>query len=185
MNVVDEHKNEILLVRKAQKDKKYFGEIYEKFRKKIRIFITRKVSSDDLAEDLTSQVFEKALKNLDRFRWQGVSLGCWLYKIARNTVYDYYRSARRKRVSNLDEDIPIRDENVEDLDSGILHDEKELQLYSVISQLDHKDQQLLYYKYFEGLNNKQISKELGLSQSNVATRLHRIRKKMKDLFPAA
>lgn len=175
-------RNEEELVRKAQQDNKYFGVLYENYKDKIESYIVKKVSSKDIAEDLSSKVFEKALRKLSCFRWKGVSFGCWLFRIARNTVYDYYRVSKRNKVSSFREDIAEPDSGSRNLEESILYDEREIELFKVISSLDVNDQYLVYFKYFEGISTKEIAKRMEMSKSNVATRLHRIRKKMKDLL---
>jgi RNA polymerase sigma-70 factor (ECF subfamily) len=178
MNEV-ELKEEKILVRKAKRNKKDFDALYKKYNDKIRNFIKKKVNNDSIADDITSKVFEKALKNMDSYQWQGVSFGSWLYRIARNTVYDYYRTNKANRKEDLEEE---KIESGYDLDESIIRDEKELELYNVISKLNEKDQYLLYYKYFDELSNKEISERMSLSEQNVATKLHRIRKKMEKLL---
>lgn len=167
------------MVKRAQKNPKAFGGLYSKYKDKIYYFIKKKVGTRTIAEDLTSVVFEKALKGLGYFQWQGVSFGAWLYRIARNTIYDYYRTDKEKRQASLDENLDSADLEDYNQEALVLHGEKELELYSVISRLDDKDQYLLYFKYFEGYSNKEISKLTGMSETNIGTRLHRIRKKMK------
>ncbi len=175
----DELMQEKLLVKKAKRNKKEFAALYEKYNGKINSFILKKINNVSLAADLTSKVFEKALKSLDSFQWQGVSFGSWLYKIARNTVYDYFRTNKANQRESLDEEMI---ESVYDPDENVLRDEKELELYDVISRLNKKDQYLLYYKYFDELGNKVIAEKMGMSEQNVATKLHRIRKKMEKLL---
>lgn len=167
------------LVRKAKSNKNDFSELYNKYSLKIERFILRKVNNEALASDLTSRVFEKALKSLDSFQWQGVSFGSWLYKIARNTVYDYFRTTKSGKRESLEEELIENEGDEEDLDSKMLRDERELKLYEVIGSLSKRDQYLLYYKYFEELENRLIAEKLDMSEQNVATRLHRIRKRME------
>ena len=171
--------NERKLVRKAQRDPKHFGKIYSHYHPRIRVFVLKKVSDDEIADDVTSMVFEKAIKNLSSFQWQGISFGSWLYRIARNTVYDYYRSAKRKRTSQLTDTVQEGLSDDVSLEEDVLHDEQELKLYALIAKLEKKDQYLLYYRYFEGLSIREVSARVELSEANVATRLHRIREKLK------
>jgi RNA polymerase sigma-70 factor (ECF subfamily) len=182
-------KNELLqekeMVKRAKRNRKDFSELYNKYSIKIERFILKKVNNEALAADLTSRVFEKSLKSLDSFQWQGVSFGSWLYKIARNTVYDYFRTTKSNRKETLEEEL--LEGHTDDIDNAILRDEREIKLYKVIGSFDKKDQFLLYYKYFEELDNKKIAQKMDMSEQNVATRLHRIRKKMEkelkgDLF---
>lgn len=172
---------ERLLVKRAKKNNKHFGKLYTKYKDKIFGYILKKVNSPDVAEDLTSVTFEKALKNINHFQWQGISFGSWLFKIARNTVYDHFRVSKEDRKYTLDD----RENNEEDkrsLEAQILHDEKELDLFRAISQFDKEDQYLLYYKYFVGLQNTQIADKTGLSDGNVATKLFRLRKKLRKIL---
>lgn len=175
--------NEKLLIKKAKKDPKYFAEIYNDYKPQIFSYILKKVNKRDIAQDLTSITFEKALKKLDYFQWEGVSFGSWLFRIARNTVYDHFRMSKRERK------VEFEDNNFEEESIGmaaeILHDQKELELFKKISEFDKKDQYLLYYKYFVGMKNKQIAKKTGLSVSNVGTRLFRIREKLRKLLKSS
>jgi RNA polymerase sigma-70 factor (ECF subfamily) len=62
-----------------------FDKIYLFYAEKIKNYFRPRVSNDEfIAEDLTSQTFEKAIKNIQTFKWQGVSFSSWLYKIANN-----------------------------------------------------------------------------------------------------
>src|ERR1700746_192656 len=67
--------DERLLVEAAQKDPARFGDLYELHFELVYAFVSRRVGSRDLAEDLTSEVFHKALANLHRFEWRGVPFG--------------------------------------------------------------------------------------------------------------
>lgn len=173
-----ELEQERLLVLKAKRNKKDFADLYSKYSVKIERFINKKVNDQALAADLTSRVFEKALKNLDSFKWQGVSFGSWLYRIARNTVYDYFRTSKSNRKETLEEELIENTASGTDVEDSILRDQREVKLYEVIGSLSEKDQYLLYYKYFEELDNRSIAGKLDMSEQNVATKLHRIRKKM-------
>ena len=80
--------DERLLVEAAQKDPARFGDLYELHFELVYAFVSRRVGSRDVAEDLTSEVFHKALANLHRFEWRGVPFGAWLLKIAANAITD-------------------------------------------------------------------------------------------------
>lgn len=72
-----------------------FESLYEKYIDVIFAFILRKTSDYQLAEDICSQVWIKALKSLEFF-WdiENANFKAWIYCIAQNTVIDYYRSQR-------------------------------------------------------------------------------------------
>ena len=59
-------------------------------------FIYYRVSSQQLAEDLTSETFVRGLRAIQRFNWQGKDFGAWLTTIARNLVADHFKSSRAR-----------------------------------------------------------------------------------------
>ena len=90
------HEEELNLANKARLgDSEAFTTLYNANIKKIFDFIFFKTLSKELSEDLVSQVFLKALKNVGRFKSDNFS--AWLYTIARHTIVDYYRSNRETK----------------------------------------------------------------------------------------
>ena len=71
-----------LLVEAAQKDPSRFAELYELNFARVYGYIARRVGDRDTAQDLTSDVFHKALANLHTFEWRGVPFAGWLLRIA-------------------------------------------------------------------------------------------------------
>ena len=95
--------NEKELVEKIKKNKNLFSKVYELYYRRILAYIRKRVSGTATAEDIASTVFEKAFRNIDDFKWQGISLSSWLFRIARNLVIDHYRkNSKRKGVVSLD-----------------------------------------------------------------------------------
>ena len=82
---------ERLLIEAAQQDPKRFAELYEANFERVYAFIVRRVHDRTQAEDLTSEVFHHALRNLSRFEWRGVPFAVWLYRIAANAIADAWR----------------------------------------------------------------------------------------------
>ena len=77
-----------LLVEAAKKDPSRFAELYELNFARVYGYIARRVSDRDAAQDLTSDVFHKALANIHSFEWRGVPFVGWLLRIAANTIVD-------------------------------------------------------------------------------------------------
>ncbi|MFW5702828.1 MAG: RNA polymerase sigma factor [Candidatus Dojkabacteria bacterium] len=159
-----------------------FPKLYKRLRPKILRYVMGRVSSKEDAEDLTEEVFVKVYKKLDDFKWQGVSIDSWVYRIAKNAIIDYYRKNNKyKNMTDFETaSLTTKDSEV-DLLADMLEDESKKELYIAISKLDPKDQYLIYYKYFEELSVAEISKKVGLSETNVATKLHRLRSKILKL----
>ena len=95
-----------LLVEAAQKDPSRFAELYEANFPRVYGYIARRVGDRDAAQDLTSDVFHKALASIRSFEWRGVPFAAWLLRIAANMIVD--RSKRGVKEIGQDElpDLP-------------------------------------------------------------------------------
>ena len=82
------------LVDAAQQDRAHFGAVYEKYFEVVYAYVARRVRDRAVTEDLTSEVFRKALAHLPRFKWTGAPFAAWLLRIAANLIAD-----RAKRVA--------------------------------------------------------------------------------------
>lgn len=164
---------------KKKFNQKDFTDIYSTYNNRIFEFLLKRVSSKEIAEDLTSEIFEKIYKTINDFQWQGVTLSAWLFRIARNHLIDYYRKNNKfKNDTSLDEIIDIVVSNNTPIEKEIEENENEVNLFKSISDLEQEDQYLIYYKFYEEMSNRQISELTGISETNIGTKLHRIRKKL-------
>src|SRR5512136_3472402 len=85
-----------ILVRKSQEDISAFGELYDEYYPKILNYVLRRTASIDIAQEVTSIVFFKALENIGKFEWRGVPFSAWLYRIASNETASYHRGNGHK-----------------------------------------------------------------------------------------
>jgi RNA polymerase sigma factor (sigma-70 family) len=171
------------LVKKIKEDKKYFSDLYNEYYPLVLGYFRRRVSGIQTSEDLSSEVFEKVLKAIDDYKWQGVTLSAWIFKIARNLLTDYYRKkgSTGGAVSLTEVEDIVRDPEISVISDAIA-DEEERALYDALREFREEDQYLIYYKFFEELSNKEIAQLTGLAESNVGTRLYRIRNKLKSFL---
>src|SRR5437879_7426979 len=95
---------ERLLVEAAQSDPSKFDALYELHFERVYGFIAGRVHDRATAEDLTSEVFYKALANLKSYEWRGVPFAAWLLRIAANAVID--RSQRAPREYSMGDKQP-------------------------------------------------------------------------------
>lgn len=162
-----------------------FGELYEEYLPKVFRYIRYRVNELQVAEDLTSTTFEKALVNFEKYSADRAAFSTWVFSIARNVVIDHYRVRGRRPTVSLEErevDVassdPLPDETA-------IRGEERRQVKALVAQLPADDQEIISLKFGSGLNNRQIAKTLGLSESNVGTRLYRAVRKLRDSFPEA
>ena len=156
-----------------------FEEVYRENRSKILSYISARVTSLEDAEDIVEEVFIKVYKNLADFRWQGVSIGSWIYRIAKNSIIDYYRkNDKRKGSIDIDKVENVISSDHQDLLLNLIDNEAEQALYKAISKLNPNDQYLIYYKYFEDLSLEEIAVRMNMTETNVGTKLYRLRKRL-------
>ena len=86
------------LVERARKDAEAFGELYDLYYPKVFGYILRRTASVEIAQDITSEVFFKVLKNPGQFCWRGIPFSSWLYRIATNEIASYFRKNKHRRL---------------------------------------------------------------------------------------
>lgn len=78
-------------------DREAFATIYNETRSEVFRFIAGRVADRQLAEDLTSDTYLRALTRIDSFTWRGTSIAAWLVTIARRLIVDHFKSSRVRR----------------------------------------------------------------------------------------
>ena len=158
-----------------------FASWYHEHRESVYRYVRFRVATREVAEDVTSEVFMKALRAFERYDARLASPRTWLLRIARNAVTDHLRALRRRgslhvsldRIPDLVADVPSQDERV-------LKQERIQTLLNGTQTLRKADQQILALRYGSGLSNTEIAESLGISNNAVAVRLHRALKRLKD-----
>lgn len=174
---------EILIKRVQQGDKEALGEVFNFYYDKIFRFAYRRTSSQETAEDITSEVFLNAIKNIQSFQWKKAdSFKNWIYRIANNKICDYFRKSYRVKTIELERVGELKDgsqNNPQELLISKAHNEE---INKAISQLSEKDQQVLNLTFFEEMKTEEIAEVLDCSVNSVYIRLHRALKKLKRLL---
>src|SRR5437016_2990318 len=92
MNNNDQQINE-----KRSYSKSDFEALYSEYHQRVLDFVAKRVGFKEVAEDLTSEIFEKIYKSINDFQWQGVTIAAWIFRIARNRIIDYYRTVSKSK----------------------------------------------------------------------------------------
>jgi len=175
-------KTEERLIKTAQKGgragREAFGKIYQHYKPHLEKFFSARLGKNPKLEDLVSEVFKKALAGIDSFRWQGISLSAWLYKISRNVLIDFFRENGRKTEIDIETISPPPS-----LEPGpeqwYLKDAQENLLHELLEELPEREREIIYLKFFEGRTNKSIAAEMNLSETNVGTIVYRTIRKLR------
>ena len=136
-----------------------FEEIFQQYHDKVLRYINGKVSNSALAEDLCSDVFMKVYEKLDSFDDSKASVSTWIYTIARNTLYDYFRT--RHVSEELDEEI--RDES--DIENSVCNEETLGELANALKMLDERCRDLILLQYYGHNTLKDIAERMNISYS--------------------
>lgn len=177
---LDELKGEESLVRKSQADPEAFRPLYEKYFKRIFLFVHHRVGDKALTADITSQVFLKALLNIKKFSFRGLPFSAWLFRIALNECNDFFRKNKRYRMVTMEEGIV--DQLYEELTNETRLDDLRQQLPSILQKLSVDELQIIELRYFEQRPFKEVGDILGISETYAKVRVYRILEKMKKLF---
>ena len=158
-----------------------FAGLYEQYMPDIYKYIHYRVGNIHLAEDLTSTVFEKALKGFSRYLSDKASFFTWLMAIARYTVIDHYRQQSRRKDMPLEAADDISSDNASPEGEAVRREELQ-RLRFCLERLSRQEQEIVSCKFGAEMNNRQVAGVLSLSESNVGTILYRAVRKLRDCF---
>lgn len=149
---------ERLLVEAAQADPSKFDALYELHFERIYFFVVSRVHDRAIAEDLTSEVFHKALANLPSYAWRGTPFSAWLFRIASNSIADQYKRANREQQA---------DDDVFDLSSSRNISSKELEFverhaffFRLVEGLPVIQRRVVCERFIEERSIKEIAQRL-------------------------
>lgn len=167
------------LIKKAQENAAAFEELYNHYLPKIYGFLLNRTGQKELAEDLTSEVFAKALANLGKYDDRGAPFAAWLFRIARNSLIDWSRKKKEILTDALESYEPAPEHVAVGAVAGLVQDERKIFIRKTIEHLPEKYQTVLSLKFFEELSNDEIAEIVGCQKNAVAVRVHRALRLMK------
>jgi RNA polymerase sigma-70 factor, ECF subfamily len=184
-----ENEEEILAA--IKRDPQKFGILFDHYYSRIFGYVHRRVNNFDVSKDIAAETFLKAYLKIGRFKWTGISLSSWFYRIATNEINLYYR----KR-GNLSESLDrlINDFSFEPTDNSTFEDdrerlEEEMKKYSdfeiismLLTLLSTEYQSVISLRYFEKKSIKEICEIMGKKEGTVKSLLSRGIGKLKILY---
>ena len=149
-----------------------FARLYDEYMPKVYRYIFFRVRNQQAAEDITSKVFEKAVLKYQDYDSRKASFSTWIFTIAHNALVDSYKTGKASRQTPLEEaaDLVSQEPGPEE---ALERDEEKRKLTECVAKLPEREQEIIRLKFGTRLNNRQISKLLGLSETNVGTILGR------------
>jgi RNA polymerase sigma-70 factor (ECF subfamily) len=148
------------LVEAAQRDPAKFGALYELHFERVYAFVACRVRDRATAEDVTSEVFHKALANLGGYEWRGIPFAAWLLRIAANAVIDHAKRAARE--ITLEEDPPEPATKTE-----LRMVEDRARLFKLVGDLPATQRQVVQQRFVEERSIREIAERLGKTEGAI------------------
>jgi RNA polymerase sigma-70 factor, ECF subfamily len=136
------------LVRQAQAgDSAAFAQLYDLYERKIHSYLRYHLNGrSELADDLSADVFLKAMEKINSYQFNGVPFSAWLYRIAHNHLIDFVRAQPKKQGVSLDECSGVDDPTAERaLDDTLTHH----QLSGALGGLTDEQRRVIVYRFME------------------------------------
>jgi RNA polymerase sigma-70 factor, ECF subfamily len=166
------------MVQEALTSQEALEELCRHYVPRIYNYVLRRVGRVQDAEDITSTVFEKVIGNLQSFDESRASFSTWIYRIATNTVTDYYRSRGRKKESSLDDDLVQTGLAGE---AGLERTELYVGLLELVEQLPVKYREAIALRYFAEMRVQEVAETLEITESAASKRILRGLDELKRL----
>ena len=153
-------------------------ENYERYKDKVYTYLYYRTTQDALlAEDLAADTFLKAFNNYASFDGQK-SFSAWIFTIARNTLWDHFRTHKQTDLLGEDDEVPVPADFLTALDQSF---EKE-RVQTAINKLPLKQKEVLVLKYMQDWSNEEIAQAYGTTDNNVREKVHYAKQKLKNLL---
>jgi RNA polymerase sigma-70 factor (ECF subfamily) len=172
----DRLKEELKWVQFAKEDPRGFEPLYNKYYEQIFRYIYQRMDDKELAFDVTSQVFLKALNNIHRYEYRGVPFASWLYRIAKSELYQSFRDKKARRTVNV-ESMHIF-EMIEDFEEDRTEENRKI-LLDAIKTLKEDEVQMVEMRFFEKRSFREIGEILEITENNAKVKAHRVIKKLR------
>ncbi|MGB1205048.1 MAG: RNA polymerase sigma factor [Chitinophagales bacterium] len=176
-NLTDEQVIERII---ASQDPAMVEILYQRYAPKVYRKCISFVKEDDIAENLTHDIFIKVYLNLASFKRRS-KFSTWLYSITYNFCIDYLRKSKKQQVYNLEDQKEVAGHA--DIDS--LEELKGIELKrlkQLLEMVKPEEKMILLMKYREEMSIKEIQEVFQISESAVKMRIKRAKEKVRHLY---
>ena len=159
-----------------------FERIYTEYNKRMYAYFLSRTGNVHDSEDLTANVFLKLYTRYSLFDAEKSKFDVWFFRLARNTVIDFYRTTKSKtdRTVVIDEAIEISSGASPEIET--INNEQNKILANAIKLLPDKKREIVTLKYISGLKNYEIAEIVGTSENNISVVLHRALKELDKIL---
>jgi len=155
-----------------------FSRVYDQHVAKIYRFIVVKVSSQQIAEDLCSEVFMRGWEAFLRNR-EIQNPNAFLYQIARNVLAEHYRKEQKLEVISVEDVLQVPNDQIDPQEQAAMDSDIE-EIQAAIRALKEEYQNFILLRYVEELSTPEIAQIMGKSEESVRVGMHRALKALRD-----
>ncbi|HEV8140857.1 MAG TPA: sigma-70 family RNA polymerase sigma factor [Pyrinomonadaceae bacterium] len=161
------------LIEAAQRDRASFGDVYERYFALVYAYVARRVRDRAATEDLTSEVFRKALANINRFKWTGAPFGAWLLRIASNLIADRARRQAKNGVHVDESSLAVgprhgtQASSPQTQQADLEESERRAWVISKVDELPEDQRRVVRMRFAEEKSINEIALELGRSEGAI------------------
>ena len=179
----DETVDENEIISQAKKDPRAFDYLYDKYMPTIFQYVMYRVYNREIAEDIVSIVFFKAMKNLQLYKlMHKIPFSAWLYRIAYNEICNHAK--REKKQEKIYKNY-LNEEPEAVYEMNPNDNEKSFEfIHEYLKKLSIKDQDIIMMRFFEKKSFAEISQISGKNESTLRVNLHRALKKLESIMPS-
>lgn len=174
------------LVKDFKENSDVFEKVYDFYYEMILRYLLKRTMSAEIAYDLTADTFIKAFESFHKFKWTGVSIKVWLYRIAINCLKNQRRDPR---ISPLTEEFEGHESLVQDvkeelseLDKTLYGDDELSKLSDAMATLNPDYQNILSLYYFSDMSQDDIGRAINRSTSAVKSMMHRAMSNLRQIL---
>lgn len=173
------------LVQRAQAgDADAFGELYDRYVDQVYRYVYYRVGSAQVAEDLTSETFLRALRRLSSFTWQGRDVGAWFVTIARNLIADHYKSSRYRLEMTTDDVSESGAKLTQDgPENAVLEAMQNKVLLEAVKRLNAEQQECIVLRFLQGLSVAETALAMGKNDGAIKALQYRAVRSLGRLLP--
>jgi len=165
MNSTEQLIEQVLLLRCQIGDRDALAELIERHQRPLRYFISNLSENPEMTEDIFQETWLTVIRRISGLK-KVDAFTAWLYRIARNKVYQQFR--RKRKFAELNENIPVPD----NVDADVFSPEDAARVHQCLKTLRPEHREVLMLRFLEQMSYQHMAEVLNCSSGTVKSRIH-------------
>jgi len=168
-----------------KKNREAYRELFDRYNRKLFVYILHLVGNREETEDILQNVFTKTYRNIKNFD-QTRKFSSWIYRIAHNEAVNYLKR-RNKRYTVSWEDVSTSKDKLDIASADMpveekwMHEEVTKEIHDAMEKLPPKYKEILTMRYYQEYSYEKIGKIMNKPVNTVGTLINRAKKKLFDV----